>query len=105
MLTVTCSHFSSQVLRFEGETRWSVKDIDSAAEIERERREKAMIAKGYEAALRGSTSSLALAKQEADAKAKEEAAVTSSSSTIAEAAPVAQTQPSHSNHHKKKNKH
>lgn len=39
--------YHDKVLKFEGETRWSVKDIDSAAEIEREKSERAMVTAAY----------------------------------------------------------
>jgi ABC-type glutathione transport system ATPase component len=39
----TLAKYHDRVLRFEGQGQWSTKDIDSAAEIEKEKREKAAV--------------------------------------------------------------
>jgi len=53
----TLAKYHDIILRFEGNTRWSTKMIDSRAEIERDRREKALVRDASNAKLSTATSS------------------------------------------------
>ena len=88
------ARFHDRVLRFEGQTRWSVTEIDSKAEMEKAEKEKQILMKAAAAsvALTSAMSSNALNKMtpsNSSSSARNGAASASSSSAAAPAAPAA----------------
>jgi ABC-type methionine transport system ATPase subunit len=65
--------YHNTVLRFEGETRWSVKEIDSQAEIEKEKREKAILAAAFKTTAQSASSTNTVTPDSTSASASAEA--------------------------------